>query len=1205
MNGKQMIVPRSGFQSSVNLAYDLARADKVRDFVPTEATLRVIEELVLATAPHAAERAHLLVGAYGKGKSHAVLVLLSLLAKRHKEALAPLLSVLRTERPQLAQYLEEQVLAEEVLPLLPVIVDGTQKDLSAAFLLALKRTLAAAYLTGLLPETPYQAAVRQIQRWKKAFPATYRALGERLDVPMETFLARLAAFDGASYQAFLTVYPELTAGSTFEPYADADVVELYAQAARAVTEHGYRGLYVVYDEFGKYLESQIETASISETRLLQDFAERAGRSGAAQLHLLLITHKDVTNYLGRLSKSKVDGWRGVSERFVHVEMQESFAESYELIGRVIEKEPATFAAFSRAHDAAFSALIARTSALHILADARNEAAVVRACYPLHPLTVYLLPRLSDLVAQNERTLFTFLARDSRNTLTDFLRQAGAAGDDFPLLRPDQLFDYFEPLFRQEAYTSLVGAVYRRTLQALARTKDALSRKLLKTVALLEMVAQGAELLPTADVIVFAYDGAAATQHVVRALHALTDESYLLHERPGSGMLSIKEASGIDVQQRCQDCAEKIRTERPLVEVLNALVKDVYLYPAKYNDDFEMTRYFAFRFVTGQAFLAQTDWEAMLSETAADGMVFALLPASGEDVATLRQQLAARPVHAERCLFVLPKRCPAIEAAAYRYLAAGELRAATDDRVLREEYELVRADAGTLLTAFLRDMTEPERGGVWYFYEGKQQKIQRRAQLSRMLSNICAAIYDRTPVINNETLNRNTLTPASQRTRERVIEALLAPDLAPDLGQKGVSQGMAFVRSALRHTGILVREGEQETIRLTGLADERIEHVMQMICSFFTKADGGENSSFGHLYDALCAPAGRIAMKRGPIPILLAAALHGRCDHMTILGADGREMELRADLFRAVEAHPERYRVQREQWSAEKDAYFRGLESLFIEEIAPQERVDGSFAPLVRAMQRWLLSLPGYARQTSDVSKEAARFRKSLQKPYLNARAYLFETLPQMFPEGPLSSILAQVATARQELAGAKTRLSAQLMRELAVLFGHDVQAETSFGSALADWREGLSPKARQHVFSGTAQAMFDIVLTPPAGDLQTLEALARAVLGLRMNDWDDGKASLFLERVRAAKAEIEAQEERGERRVDVEAPTEAGTQEDYFISYLDAAGQKQQKAFDRIDLGPRAKLLRNEIDDALETMGGALSREEKRQVLVEALQTLL
>ena len=177
------------------------------------------------------------------------------------------------------------------------------------------------------------------------------------------------------------------------------------------------------------------------------------------------------------------------------------------------------------------------------------------------------------------------------------------------------------------------------------------------------------------------------------------------------------------------------------------------------------------------------------------------------------------------------------------------------------------------------------------------------------------------------------------------------------------------------------------------------------------------------------------------------------------------------------------------------------------------------------------------------------------------------------------------------------------MQELRGLFGHDVQEATSLGSSLADWRERLSPDTRRHVFSGTAQAMLDIVLTPPAGDLQTLEALAHAVLGLRINDWDDGKAPLFLERVRTAKTEVETYQARGEKRVDMRA--EPDMQDDYFISYIDAAGQKQQKAFERIEVSPRAKLLRNEIDDALETMGGALSREEKRQVLVEALQALL
>lgn len=1209
MNVKKMILPRSGFQSSVNLGYDLARADKVRDFVPTEATMQVIEELVLATAPHATERAHILVGAYGKGKSHAVLVLLSLLAKRHREALAPTLAALECYRPELGQYLRTQVLAENAAPMLLVIVDGTQKHLASSFLLALKRTLAAAHLSALLPETPYQAAVRQIHRWQKEFPATYQALAARLDVPMETFLARLAAFDGASYQAFLAAYPALTAGSMFEPYADADVVELYAKAAKAVTAHGYRGLYVVYDEFGKYLEAQMETAGVSETRLLQDFAERASRSGVAQLHLLLITHKDITNYLGRLAKSKIDGWRGVSERFVHVEMQESFAEAYELIGRVIEKDEKAFQAFSRAHAAEFSALATRTAALHILADARDEAAAVRDCYPLHPLTVYLLPRLADLVAQNERTLFTFLARDSRDTLSDFLRQMETGGESFPLLRPDMVFDYFEPLFRQEAYTSLVGAAYRRVMQALALTKDALPQKLLKTVALLEMVAQGADVLPTAEVLAFAYDGTVSAKQVLTAIHALTEKLYVLHERAGSGVLAIKESSGVDVQQRCRDVAEKLHAEQPLVTVLNRLVSDVYLYPAKYNDDFEMTRYFAFRFVTAESFLAQTDWESVVTETGADGLVCALLPTSEEARERLENQLAGRLPQSERCLFLLPKRCPSIKTAAYEYFATEQLEKSEEDRVLRDEYALVRTDSKAVLTSFLRDMLEPERGGVTYFHAGVRQKIHRRAQLSRVLSEICETVFSKTPIINNETLNRDTLTAASLRTRERVVEALLAPKLSPDLGQKGVSQGMAFVRSALLHTGVLVQDDAGVHVHRDGLSDEKIEQVMVIIDDFFAHAAGTEDSSFAALYEKLRRPQHHIAMKKGPIPILLAAALRPYREYLTITGREGREMELRADLFRAIEAHPEAYRAQREDWSEEKEAYVKALRTLFALAARPQHATGESFSALAKTMQHWFLSLPNYARQTSDVSTETKKFRKSLQTPYLNARNYLFEKLPKLLSSETLPVVVTQVGVAKQELDMAKERLLGRLERALVELFGEDVQAETSLGSALADWRESLTDDVRQHVFSGMAQAMLDIVLAPPTVDQETIEALARAVLGLRIDDWDDAKEALFLSRMREAQQEIDAYAtERSQHALSDDATRDGAQslpQEDYFLAYIDVDGRKQQKAFDRVATSPRAKLLRNEIDDALETMGGALSREEKRQVLIEALQALL
>ena len=97
-----------------------------------------------------------------------------------------------------------------------------------------------------------------------------------------------------------------------------DVVDLYESVAKSLKEYGYTGLYVVYDEFSKYLEANIKEASVSDTKTLQDFAEKCNRSGSMQLHLMLISHKEISNYIDTLPKQKVDGWRGVSERFKHM-----------------------------------------------------------------------------------------------------------------------------------------------------------------------------------------------------------------------------------------------------------------------------------------------------------------------------------------------------------------------------------------------------------------------------------------------------------------------------------------------------------------------------------------------------------------------------------------------------------------------------------------------------------------------------------------------------------------------------------------------------------------------------------------------------------------------------------------------------------------------------------------------------------------------
>lgn len=68
----------------------------------------------------------------------------------------------------------------------------------------------------------------------------------------------------------------------------------------------------------------------------------------------------------------------------------------------------------------------------------------------------LLPRLSERIAQNERTLFTFLTSNQKNTLKEFVL---GNEDDFPIVTPDRLFDYFELELRKELKSSELHKIY--------------------------------------------------------------------------------------------------------------------------------------------------------------------------------------------------------------------------------------------------------------------------------------------------------------------------------------------------------------------------------------------------------------------------------------------------------------------------------------------------------------------------------------------------------------------------------------------------------------------------------------------------------------------------------------------------------------------------------------------------------------------------
>ena len=86
-----MISTAPGFQTSVNIAYDLNNSQKIQQLIPTTAATNLFEDFLLSTDNVSTNRAHILIGAYGKGKSHIVLAILSFLCRKVERDTAALL----------------------------------------------------------------------------------------------------------------------------------------------------------------------------------------------------------------------------------------------------------------------------------------------------------------------------------------------------------------------------------------------------------------------------------------------------------------------------------------------------------------------------------------------------------------------------------------------------------------------------------------------------------------------------------------------------------------------------------------------------------------------------------------------------------------------------------------------------------------------------------------------------------------------------------------------------------------------------------------------------------------------------------------------------------------------------------------------------------------------------------------------------------
>ena len=1201
----EMISVASGFQYSVNIAYDLNSEEKLRNYIPTKAAMQLMEDILQSTQPAATDRARVLIGAYGKGKSHIVLAILSLLMKKDLSLFEKLIPAAK-KNPTLYQQIENYYASDNKL--LPVLITGSNTSLTQAFLLALQRTLTENNLLDIMPATNYQAAANVIERWKTEYQDTFQQFRTRIQEPISKFIEKLNTYDIRAYETFERIYPELTAGSIFNPFLGFDVVQLYEEVVHALQARGYTGVYVVYDEFSKYLEANITEASVSDTKMLQDFAEKCNRSGMAQIHLMLISHKEIANYIDKLPKQKVDGWRGVSERFTHIHLNNNFTQTYEIIESVILKKESIWKPFVKKYYRSFEALTKRYITHPIFADVTENAIehVIKGCYPLHPVSTFILPRLSERVAQNERTLFTFLSANGVATLPAFLDRY--QDDSFSVITPDLIYDYFEPLFRKEIYTGTLHDTYVLTAIILEKLDIAsLEAKLVKTLSLIYMLEQFEKLKPTKDELIGIYSMGYEVSEIERAITNLIDEEYVIYLKRSNGYLRLKESSGVDIQAKIKDVMATMYGNASIKKTLNTINFDDAVYPYRYNDEKEMTRYFAFNFIEAEEVTADVEWTIKSENIQADGVVYAVIPNSRESIPTLQKTLLNTSQTCKNCVFILPYHFTPMDYVVREYKAVEKLKEmAQGDAVLFDEYEVIYEDLQEILREYIAVYTRPEKHQAMYIYCGEIRTINRKTVLTELLSDICFELYPKTPVIVNEAINKNTITSVAQASRNKIVAGLLRSELEPNLGLSGTGQEVSIMRSTLIRTGILLNESENPHLNCHP-KDKLVEGMLQVIEQFVQDASGNYPLSFADLYQRLTSAENQIGLRRGVIPIYMAAIFHGHRQELLIQNRYGQVL-LNNDTILQIEADPAEFTLQTLHWNNARQTYLDGIAAAFQDYVVEEDRYSSNYGYVAAAIRRWYVALPKYAKEatrTPDGKKIDRSYRNFIKEIKQNGGSYsmLFERFPAVFGYDTVenTAVLDSILAAKRCYDFLLSDLHHVFADKLKALFntGYDEEtlAKISLSSTIRDWCDSLNSKAFEQLFPDGTEKMLSLLKNTGSNEIDLISRIGKLATDLRIEDWNSDTQEAALTQITEWKKTAEQFHEQQE-----QANIEQAS--NYQLIYSDDNGNIVTKRFNRVETTPRGYLLRNMIEDALSGMGQAISEQEKRQILMDALKEL-
>jgi len=753
----------------------------------------------------------------------------------------------------------------------------------------------------------------------------------------------------------------------------------------ALAETNKQGLLLIIDELGKFLENSALEGG-EDIYFFQQLAEAASRS-KGNFVVVGILHQPFEAYAGSLGRQTRDDWAKIQGRYIDIPLVAATDEVIELIGRSIAKN----GSISLTPVKDICTIIADNIKNRRPASPKNLDESLFACWPLHPaITALLGPISRRKFGQNERSIFGFLTSREPLGFSEHLQTHKVSWD--AMYRPSNYWDYLRANSEPAILASPDGHRWAQAVDSVERAESKgspLHVEVTKTVALIEMFRTGAALAADESTISSCLSKDKAVQ-VQQLLSELVDWKILIN-RKHLNAYGVFAGSDFDIESAISLTRNELTTFN--VKGLTEL-SDLNPVIAKrlYHEKGTM-RWF------GKSIIPLSELAPLLEnyKPSAGSVGTFILCVPDTQITDKHFQASVQSLSEkfEDLTVVLGASRNALKITDLsRELAAADKVFSTrteleGDSVARRE---LASRLSSLKANLQEELSDAFRSASW-FISGEKVNKDKKLTVSGIASEIAESIFELTPVINSELINRDELSTNIVKARRQLMYKMLQDGALSKLGYEGYPADAGLYHTVLNKPGLHKNRGPnrwgfgkptKDKLPGSTFIDlwDKTEEIFR---------DASDKVGLDEIYSLWQSPP--FGLKKGVLPILALAFFLANKSHIAIYFDNIFTPDISEVIIDELLNDPRLIKFKYVSAGKNKNSLAQAIAEKILS--TSDKKIDFSnYAPLdtARGLVSIAFALPNWTKRTHSISQSAQDVRGMLLKAN-DPNKVLFADLP--------------------------------------------------------------------------------------------------------------------------------------------------------------------------------------------------------------------